>query len=347
MNNKNPLISIIIVNWNGQKWLAGCLESLSKQLYTNIEIIIIDNASVDNSVKWIKNKYPKIKVIELKKNEGFSIANNLGFQKAKGEYILFLNNDTKVTPYFLIELVTIFENNLTIGGAQSKLLLMDNPTKLDAIGAFLTNTGFLYHYAFHEPDSPRYDKQIDLYTVKGASMIFRKDVLDKVSINGCIFDPAYFAYFEETDLCHRIWLAGYRIVYAYKSVVYHKSGGTSTNINNLIIQYHSFKNRINSYLSNLGWFNLLLILPLHLILCEGFAFVGLIKGKYNLFVVIQRAIAWNFFNIRTVYSKRKYIQQKVRKQSDSEIITYILKSIPINYYYSMLLKLDMYQQVNR
>src|SRR5690606_11519646 len=108
---------------------------------------------------------------------------NIGYRKATGDYILFLNNDTEVTRHFLKELVHVLDNNKSIGGVQSKILLMDDRSRLDSVGAFLTNTGFLYHYGIAKPDSEKYNKQISVYSAKGACMMFRKDVLDKILVN--------------------------------------------------------------------------------------------------------------------------------------------------------------------
>ena len=183
-----PLVSIIIVNWNGIRWLVDCFGTLYAQNYKNFEIIFVDNASVDGSVAWVKKHYPKTEILINNINLGFADANNVGFKVAEGDYVLFLNNDTKVTKEFLTELVQVMQNP-TIGGAQSKILLMDKPDTHDSVGAFLTPTGFLYHYGFAKKDTQKYNREINLYTAKGACMIFRRSVLDTVAINGNIFDP--------------------------------------------------------------------------------------------------------------------------------------------------------------
>jgi GT2 family glycosyltransferase len=184
------LVSIIIVNWNGMRWLPDCFNSLAAQDWKNYEIIFVDNASRDGSVAWVKKHYPKTKILINKENLGFADANNVGFRKAKGNYVLFLNNDTRVTKTFLSALVQSLERNRGMAGVQSKLLLMDEPDRLDAIGAYFTNTGFLYHHGFHAKDTAKLNKEINLYTAKGACMMFRKSVLDKVSLHGDIFDPS-------------------------------------------------------------------------------------------------------------------------------------------------------------
>lgn len=333
---KRSLVSVIIVNWNGLRWLPGCFGSLAKQDYKNYEIIFVDNASEDGSVAWMKKHYPKTKIIVNKNNLGFADTNNIGYRQAKGEYILFLNNDTRVTNTFLTELVKVLESDKTIGGAQSKILLMDKHDTLDSVGAFLTPTGFLYHYGFGKKDQPKYDKQIDLYTAKGACMIFKREVLEKVSIDGNIFDPDYFAYFEESDLCHRVWLAGYRIVYAYKSVIYHKLGATSSSMNNAFIQYHSFKNRIRTYLKNFGTSSLLTYLPLHLFLCQLYACASLVSGKWPLAWAIERAFIWNCVHLGHTLQLRNIIQKKIRQVGDREFMRGISRKPTLRYYKGLL-----------
>jgi GT2 family glycosyltransferase len=328
---ENPLVSVVIVNWNGLKWLKGCLPGLKKQTYKKIEIIVVDNSSADGSVRWMRDNFPEIRIITNSENLGFSHANNIGYQASKGSYVLFLNNDTRVTGNFISELVKTLDSSSDIGGAQSKILLMDKPDTLDSIGAFLTPTGFLYHYRFMEKDKPEYDKQIDLYTVKGACMMFKRGVLKKVEIDSNIFDPDYFAYFEETDLCHRIWLTGHRIVYAPRSVIYHKMGATSGGMDNSFVQYHSFKNRIRTYLKDLGAGGLFVILPLHLAACEAFSVIALIKGNLPLFLMIHRAIFWNLFNLGNTLKLRRKIQPK-RTMGDGVLSRFILCNPPLWYY---------------
>lgn len=331
----NELVSIIIINWNGIRWLSDCFRTLHEQNYKNFKIILVDNASKDESVSWVKKHYPKTIIIVNSTNLGFADANNIGYRKAKGKYILFLNNDTKVTKTFLTELVRVLKKDSSIGGTQSKILLMDHSDTHDSVGAFLTSTGFLYHYGFGRKNIEKYNKEIELFTAKGACMMFRKEILDKVAINKNIFDPDYFAYFEESDLCHRVWLAGYRIVYAYKSVIYHKMGATSSSMNNAFIQYHSFKNRIRTYIKNFGIVNLMLILPVHLLLCEGFSLLSLLKGNFQLSFAIQKAIYWNIIHLRNTLKLRSIVQKKIRKVSDNDLATRIVYKPSISYYIAL------------
>jgi GT2 family glycosyltransferase len=341
MQSKNPLVSVIIINWNGKHFLDKCLTSLYAQKYKNIEVIFVDNASTDGSINYVKEKFPKTKIVINKENLGFADANNIGYRVAKGEYILFLNNDTEVTDTFIIELLVVLENNPKIGGAQSKILLMDEPDRLDSVGAFLTKTGFLFNYGIAKKDSPKYNKQIDLYTAKGACMMFKKHVLEEILVDGEILDSRYFVYFEETDMCHRVLLAGYKIVFVPKSAIYHKMGGTSTKLNNSFVQYHSFKNRLNSYTKNLSLKELIQIMPVHIVLCEGFALFSLLKGNLALFKAVHQAYFWNITELKTTIKKREYIQRKIKK-----VTINFSKLLPVNirpsYYYYLVTNLKYY-----
>src|SRR5258708_5977032 len=191
------LVSIVVVNYNGEKWLKKCLEGIKKQSYKKIELIFIDNGSKDRSIKLVKKCYPKAKIVINKKNLGYAGPNNEGFRLSKGEFVLFLNNDTELTKNFLLLLLKSLKQSEHVGGVQSKILFLKDKKKIDSLGAFLTNNGFLYHYGTGKRNGLKYGKAINVYSLKGACMMFKKRVLNQVSVKGKIFDDDYFAYFEE------------------------------------------------------------------------------------------------------------------------------------------------------
>jgi len=133
-------------------------------------------------------------------------------------------------------------------------------------------------------------------------------------------------------MCHRVWLAGYRIVYAYKSVIYHKMGGTSSNLDNAFVQYHSFKNRIASYCKNLNGWHLVTILGLHLLCAEVFAVSLLFSAKMELSMAVQRAIWWNITHLNQTFRWRKVVQRDIRRVSDSSLWPVIMKRPSVSYY---------------
>ena len=194
---RSPLVSIIVVNWNGGQILQRCLESIRLLTYPNYELIIVDNGSSDGTQKLAQ--------IRNTQNQGFSQANNQGVAHAKGKYILLLNNDTIVSSGCLSILVDRIEKDRSLGVIQPKIYLMDNPTHLDSVGSFLTITGFLQHWGYLQADGPQFNHEREIFSAKGACMLIKKTVIEKVGL----FDPDFGSYFEESDFCWRGWLGGW------------------------------------------------------------------------------------------------------------------------------------------
>lgn len=339
-----PQVSIIMPTYNGLDHLKKCLPSLFKSEYKNFQLILVDNDSKDSSVEYVEKNFPNVKLVKNSRNDGYAGGNNLGWKYVKGDYVLFLSNDTIVDKRFIREMVNVLENRSELGGVQSKVFLMDDHSRLDSVGSFMTSTGFLYHYGANKKDAPKYNKDILVYSAKGVCMMFRKKVIENILVNGEIFDSSYFAYFEETDLCHRVWLSGWKIGYAPKSVIFHKVGGTSVRMDNVFIQYHSYKNRINSYIKNLDEISLLKILPVHLVMCELNAFIYLFRGKPRMFMMVQHAIFWNIQQIGSTLKKREIVQKRIRKVKDSQIMPYIKKNVGIDYYINLFSGLKAYKE---
>lgn len=334
---KQPLVSIIIVNLNGEKHLETCLNSLKTVEDVLFELIIVDNGSYDNSINVIKKFFSKAKIIRNKKNLGFAKPNNQGANIAHGEFLLLLNNDTKLTRNFLKGLVLAMKDK-SVGACQPKILLMSDNKRVDCIGSFLTNTGFLYHFGFHKIDNPLYNRTLNIFSPRGACMLIRRKLFE--DLGG--FDEDFFAYFEETDLCWRIWLVGKKVAYLPQYVVYHQRGGTSSHMDNSFIQYHSFKNRICTLIKNLSFSKLFYIMPVHLVFCIVAIFAYLILGKVKNSIAILQALWWNVVNLKSILVKRKAIQDK-RKISDDNLWPVIAKKIPMKYFLYLFLGLEKYQ----
>lgn len=328
----NPLVSIIIVNWNAKENLQECLSALFKISYKNYEVILVDNGSKDDSVKFVKSNYPDIKIIEAGKNLGFAGGNNLGLEKAQGEYILFLNNDTIVTKNFLEKLVNFMEKRKDVGIVQPKILFHRPDTslhhKINSIGSFLLPSGFLYHLDYGKKDKLREDPY-EIFSAYGACFLARKSLLQKIGL----FDDRYFAYFEETDLCHRVWLSGLKVMILPGTLIYHKGAKTAQKLPSAFIQYHSFKNRIYTYLKNLEKLNLIRIFIPHLIICEASSLLYLAFGKPSYTFAIQKAILWNIFNLNNLLKERGRVQKVLRKVKDKDFVPKLTKAVDLKYYY--------------
>lgn len=326
------LVSVIIVNWNGIEHLKSCLSSLSRINYKKTEIIVVDNGSQDGSYEFIRQKYSRIIVIRNHQNLGFSRANNQGIRKSKGEYILFLNNDTKVSKNFLNILIKELASDKKMGACQPKILHWEKPGRLDSIGSFLTNTGFLFHLGFEAKDTKRLDKKIKLFSGKGSCLLFKRQVLEKIGY----FNEDFFAYFEETDLCWRLWLYGYYLLYIPEAVIWHKTWGTTSRLPQDFISFHAFRNRISSLITNLELGNLLLILPIHLLTC--FFIVGcyFISGKFKNGFAIVWAVLASFKNLPQTLKTRKHVQSKIREVSDEKLFLEIMRNPKISFYLYIL-----------
>jgi GT2 family glycosyltransferase len=336
---RKPLVSVIIVNWNGIKYLPDCLTTLKKITYSPIEVIFVDNNSTDTSLLYAKKNYPSMHIIKNQTNLGYAQGHAKALQKAKGDAILLLSTDTILKSNVFDEMVNVLYSSKNIGVVQPKLLLFGENNKIDSIGMFFNKSGMLYHYGRAKNASlPQYNKQMEIFSAKGACMLFRKEVL---KITG-LFDKDYFAYFEETDLCHRIWLSGYKIVYAPKAEVIHKGGGASKQMLPSYIYFHSYKNRICTYLKNLSIPYLIPVLLNTMILYEVLTIVYLVHRKFRNAVSVQQAILWNITHFLDTLKKRKFIQTNIRKINDDEFLPQITRSVRLSYFYHMYFDLSKY-----
>ena len=237
MSISKPLVSIIIVNYNGLELLKKCLMSLSKIQFTNYEIILVDNNSSDNSVNYITKNFPQIILIKLDENKGFAEPNNIASKIAKGKYLLFLNNDTIVTENFLTELLNVIKNNEKVAICQS--LLLKPGGEIDSCGDFIDPLGVVYS----SKTIPKTEQEIS--SAKGACMLIRKVIFDE--LNG--FDEKFFVSFEDVDICWRAWILGYRVLVIPTSTVFHSGGSTIKKIKSEIA-FHGFKNQLAMKVTN-------------------------------------------------------------------------------------------------
>lgn len=308
----SPLASVIIVNYNGEKYLKKCFDSLEKGTYRNFEIIFVDNGSKDGSVELVKQGYPRIKVIENKENLGLSIASNRGAALAKEEYLFFLNNDTISHPDLLSELVKTAENNPKIGVCACKNMTYDGREEV-SLGLSCDVFGFPF-----ENEGPIF--------YADAGIFIRRSVFDE--IGG--FDEKLFLYGEDRDLCWRVLLQGYEIVGVPTAVFYHDSfcthvstqGGYVTNIRK---RYLCEYNMIRSMLKNYSLGVLLLLFACYVVLTILEMLLLLFKGKLKvIFSVYLRAYWQNLLDFPDTLRYR-HLVQKIRKVSDSFILSKMIK----------------------
>ena len=324
-----PMVSVIIVNYNGKFYLEGCLDSVFKNTYPNYEVIVVDNASSDGSSEHIKKIFAghnNFHVIENESNLGPSSARNKGIYSAAGKYIAFLDNDTIVHPSWLVESIKLLESNSDIGIVQCKLIIQNTNDVLDCVGEYLNQYGFLFHVVkpCKEADRGQYDNLRYIFSAKSAAMVSRTYILKILSG----FDEDYFIYMEETDLAWRSWLVGFKVAFCPKSVVYHLFSTSSKILskkqNSYNVRFHGTKNHILTLIKNLGTIKLIFILPAHLFVWFGLVFIHTCRGEYDVALYILKGILWNVFFLHRNLRKRNIIQS-TRKLSDEFLFRLIRK----------------------
>ena len=337
-----PKVSIVILNWNGRDHLRKCLLSINKVSYPRLEVIVVDNGSSDGSVEMVTKEFPHFILVQNKKNFGYSGGNNIGIRKSTGDYIFILNNDTEVAKDFLSPLVLALEKDPALGCVQPKLLYASNHILLNAVGSYFTSTGFLYHYGYRKKaDLTQYNTPLTIYSAKGAAMLLRKKALEKVGL----FDEDFFIFFEETDLCHRLWLAGYKIVYIPSSIIYHyEAVDTNRQMKDYTRNYLSFRNRICSFIKNLEGFSMIKIFAVLFAIYVFLLIFYIISFKWYLVKAIIAGIIWNIKNIKTTLQKRKIIQEAIRKVGDKQLFANIKRNPNFAYYYYLLTTLKNLKQ---
>lgn len=218
-----PRASVIIVNWNGLHHLAECLEALAVQTFTDFETILVDNGSSDGSIAFVQELYPTVKIISLTENTGFARGNNIGFEAAQGEYLVTLNNDTRVDPAWLEVLVRTADDYPLAGMVASRICTYDEPDRLDSIGVVVCRDGMSRAGYRHRSFSGlRLTGVCEILFPSACAALYRRRMIDE--IGG--FDEDFFAYCEDTDLGLRGRLAGWKAVAALDAVVLHKYSGT-------------------------------------------------------------------------------------------------------------------------
>ena len=177
-------VTIIIPNYNGCHFMEPCLASLKKQTYKDYQILVVDNASTDGSVEYVKEHYPEIEVIALKKNYGFSKAVNVGIRRSTTPYVILLNNDTTADPYYIEEMVRTIEKSPRIFSVSSKMIQMYHPELIDSAGDLYTLTGWGVCRGVGRPVS-NYTETDEVFSACAGAAIYRRQVFQKI---GSFFD---------------------------------------------------------------------------------------------------------------------------------------------------------------
>ena len=308
--------SVIIPNWNGKHLLKDCLESLKNQSYKDFEIILVDNGSEDGSVEYVKDNFPKVKIVELKKNFGFAKAINEGVKVSDAEYVVFLNNDTEVSKDWLKSLIDCADLHPEAISVNPKLLNFYDRKIIDGAGILINEVGQARSIGWQEKDRGQYDGNLYIFGATGGASLFRRKDFIKVGL----FDENYFMYSEEVDFAFRAQFQGYKSIFCPRALVFHKHKATAKKFP-ARVEYWQFKNMTQTIIKNFPtsillkkwrWLKIILV-HLNTILYQ--------LGQGHFWPPFL-AMLWILFHLQELLQERRKIQSSI-KVSDEYIESFL------------------------
>src|SRR6478609_5308248 len=293
MWKENPLVSVITLNWNTPQVTADFLRSVKdNQTYKNIEVIVVDNGSLENPTQLFESTFPGVKIILTGKNLGFAGGNNVGIAQATGDYLFIVNNDTEFTPGLIEELVEVFRNNPDAGMVSPKFHYFFHKGTIEYAGYNPVNvfTGRNGMIGSREKDKGQYNEMKVTHYAHGGGMMVSRDVIEKVGP----LPENFFLYYEELDWSEQIKRKGFKIYYQPKGLIYHKESMT-TGKSSTLKTYYLTRNRILFMRRNMSTVHLAVFLVYFaLFTIPKNSLNYLFKGQKDHLKSFWRAVIWHF-----------------------------------------------------
>lgn len=286
----NKLVSVIVLNYNGKDMTIKFLESLKKTKFLDYETILVDNGSIDGCAEHVKEHFPYVKVIKNTENLGYAGGMNVGIKVSRGNYVVLMNNDMKVYPDWLGELVKVSKSDKRIGVVVP--MLMQNKNIIQRVG-YIENGGLLLKFRALGKGEVNNGQYKDVIEINHGNGLIKQEVFDKIGL----LDEKFFVYWEETDFCYRARKAGYKVVAAPTSKVWHKGSGTM-NRKSYDVIFHKHKNRIRFIMNNLGFFRKLINIPLTLFYYIWETILATYKRDFITVKAVKDSIIWNVQNFK-------------------------------------------------
>ncbi|MEY4885143.1 MAG: hypothetical protein RL151_452 [Bacteroidota bacterium] len=286
-----PLVAIVILNYNGRSYLERFLPSVKASTWSNLKIIVADNASTDDSLTFLRLNHPDIRIIQNPSNEGFARGYNTALQQVDADIFVLLNSDVEVVPGWIEPVVALMSADPKVAACQPKILDWHHREMFEyagAAGGWIDTFGYPFCrgriFDICEADNGQYDHPRPVFWASGAAMFIRRDVY--LQHGG--FDPFFFAHQEEIDLCWRIQLSGWRIMSCPSSVVYHVGGGTLPQ-GNPRKTFLNFRNNLIMLWKNLPLSEKCWKLPARFALDAISAWKNLLSGNPGYFWAVSKA----------------------------------------------------------
>ncbi len=334
---ENPSVAVVILNYNGRRFLERHLPSVLRTNYPNCRTYVADNGSKDDSLAFLAQHFPTVDILALSENHGFAEGYNQALAELEADYFILLNSDVEVPADWLTPLVELMENDRQVAVVQPKVLSLDHPTQFEyagAAGGWIDFLGYPFCrgriFQTVEQDRGQYDQVREIFWASGCCLAIRAPLYR--GFGG--FDKDFFAHQEEIDLCWRLKRAGYKIMFTPKSTVYHLGGGTL----GYYVPYKAFLNFRNSYytlLKNESPIRLAMILPLRVVLDTVAAVSFLVQGRFLHAQAVIGAFLSFFLALVTFLRKRWELAQlldRIRISPQSNRQGILPRSIVLQYY---------------
>jgi GT2 family glycosyltransferase len=316
-----PKVSIVIPNWNGRKLLEQFMPSVVGQNYPSFEVVILDNASADESVKFLEEQYPQVRVVRHNCNDGTAEGSNVGARAARGEYLFFISNDMWLEPDVLTRMTAHLDTDPKVGICTLKMRRIQADGQrlmtLDSVGGIIDVFGFGYPRGINEEDRGQWDTPAEVGFSFGGALMIRRALYEK--LGG--YDPAFFTLTDDLDLCWRVRMLGYKIMAEPRAVLYHRVSATLNTpaFKRAYRRFLSERNTIRMLLKNYSGVNLLWVMPGHLVLLLAEGIFFLCARQWTLAGAGPRAVAWNIRVGGDTLRKRREIQN-LRTVGDGVIL---------------------------
>lgn len=317
MDTTLPSVAIVILSWNGKHFLEEYLPSVVTSTFPNLEIWVADNHSTDDTVAYVREKWPQLKLLALDRNEGFAAGYNTALKQITADYYVLLNQDVEITPGWIEPVIAKMEGDPHVAAAQPKLKAQKQKDEFEyagAAGGFMDRWGYPFCrgriFDSTEKDTGQYDETREVFWATGAAMFVRAELFHR--FGG--FDGALFAHMEEIDLCWRMKNAGFKILCVCESVAYHLGGG-SLPMGNPRKTFLNFRNNLVILVKNMPSGELWWRLATRLVLDLAAALRALVGGNAADFRAILRAQCHVVFRLRQWLRHRKQAQRAVRENS--------------------------------
>ncbi len=329
-----PTVDIVILNYNGKKFLDDCILSVQKSTYPSFKIYLLDNASTEDDVSYVRQHYPEVEIIRVEVNRGFCAAYNLAFEQCRSKYFVCLNNDVKVKPDWLGHLVALAESDETIATLQPKMVSYLDENNFEyagACGGMMDKYGYPFArgrlFDNLEADNGQYNDVSSIFWACGAAMFIRRSVLEESGY----FDETLVFHMDEIDLNWRMHLLGYGSKVIPQAVILHY-GGATIQPASFKKMYWNHRNSVYLMLKNYDRFNVLTKTPVHILLDYVAILYSVITLNFTMARAILSAHFWIATHLPLIWRNRKIIQSK-RKVADCQILKKMFpKSIVVQYF---------------